>query len=140
MKTMSRLMVVLLLALTAVFNTASAQQVEVRQLFGDNADSNRIVTAFFAEGYTLAQKEKFFSDAGGMGDYYIQKKPHYRFAGVNQVIALFVASADSGITVPPLGVFRNTFFEASWDSTKTPLLVAPFDSIGRFDTAQRKYS
>ena len=72
-----------------------------------------------AEGYTEAQKEKFFKDAGRSADALFSHEPFASQKERFSVRAVFAPSADSGVSLPRKGEWRSTSTSSHFDTFYT---------------------
>ena len=72
-----------------------------------------------AEGYTEAQKEKFFKDAGRSADAIFSHEPFASQKERFSVRAVFAPSADSGVSLPRKGEWRSTSTSSHFDTFYT---------------------
>lgn len=91
---------------------------EVNTLRRTGDTANRVDLVFVAEGYTLAERQKFLDDAARMmetmlGDSNLRlNSPFSAYAGLFNVTAVFVPSAQSGIDEHLKGTQVDTAFDA----------------------------
>ncbi len=71
---------------------------EVRTLVDQGPDSNRITLTILGDGYTLEQKERFFSDAKRLTQDLFKGQTFASYLPLFNVHAVFTPSAESGIT------------------------------------------
>ncbi len=71
---------------------------EVRTIINQGPDANRIVLTILGDGYTEAEKEKFFEDAKFMVDDLFVGATFRSYLPFFNIYAVFVPSKDSGIT------------------------------------------
>ncbi len=80
---------------------------EVRTIINQGPDSNRIVLTILGDGYTEAEREKFFEDANFIVEDLFKGETFKSYIPFFNIYAVFVPSKDSGITDT---VRRNTAF------------------------------
>lgn len=71
---------------------------EVREIIKQGADNNRIILTILGDGYTLAEKEKYFQDVERMVDDLFREVTFKSYLPLFNIYAVFVPSKDSGIT------------------------------------------
>ncbi len=71
---------------------------EVRTIVEQGPAKNRICLTFLGDGYTNAEKEKFFQDVAMLVDDLFNGKTFASYKSLFNVYAVFTASRDSGIT------------------------------------------
>ena len=72
-----------------------------------------------AEGYTEAEKDKFFKDAGRSADALFSHEPFASQKERFSVRAVFAPSADSGVSLPRKGEWRSTSTSSHFDTFYT---------------------
>ena len=93
---------------------ASAPRVDAILANGDPA--SRVDIAIVGDGYRESEHAKFHADAKRAVEYLFSVDPFRRRASDFNVHAVFVASAESGITDPYLGVHRQTALRCEYGS------------------------
>src|SRR5262249_21921093 len=73
-------------------------QTEVRVLVEQGPKENRINLPIVGDGYTLAEKEKFFTDAARIKDELFANEAYTSYLPLFNVYAVFVESKESGLT------------------------------------------
>ncbi|MCO4755184.1 MAG: hypothetical protein KC478_11935 [Bacteriovoracaceae bacterium] len=71
---------------------------EVREIIKQGDDNNRIVLTILGDGYTLAEKEKYFQDVDRMVNDLFREVTFKSYLPLFNIYAVFVPSRDSGIT------------------------------------------
>ena len=71
---------------------------EVREIIKQGDDSNRIILTILGDGYTEAEKEKFFDDVKRMTDDLFKEVTFKSYLPVFNIYAIFVPSKESGIS------------------------------------------
>ena len=71
---------------------------EVQELVKQGADKNRIVLSIIGDGYTMAEKEKFFADSNRIVNDLFKEVTFKSYLPLFNIYAIFVPSKDSGIT------------------------------------------
>lgn len=72
---------------------------------------------FLGDGYTAAQQAQFDQDVLDVVNYFrntAQKFPYNAYFNCYNVHSVFRASVESGADQPPLGIFRNTVYNATY--------------------------
>ena len=88
----------------------------VRTVHGGGPLGGNIDIAILSEGYTPAEQEKFFADARRAVDALLSHEPFASRAGKFSVRAVFAPSAESGVSVPHDGVWKNTAASGHFDT------------------------
>lgn len=109
---MSRRFLASLAILAFLAGAAAAQTLTALRETGPRA--NRINLVILGEGYTAAQQAQFLSDAQGQLQSILADEAWVRFAESVNGYAIFVASAESGADIPPQGMMRDTYFDATF--------------------------
>jgi len=83
--------------------TVKLPQYELRELeSNDNTNiDNRITIVVTGDGYTAAEKEKFFTDASSMMQEAFTTEPFSRYRNLFKVILMHLESPESGASHPP---------------------------------------
>ena len=91
-------------------------QATLTQILNSGPSSNRINMVFLSEGYTESQLSTFINtDATGMMNAYFATPPNNEYKNYYNVYAISVASNESGSDHPSRGVFRDTYFNTTYD-------------------------
>jgi hypothetical protein len=78
---------------------------------------NRLNIVFVSEGYTAAElPTKFATDAVQMMEGLFASEPFKEYRSYFNVFTIAVPSADSGSDHPSLGIYRDTYFNSSFES------------------------
>lgn len=100
----------------------SILQSEVRVLVDQGSPKNRINLTILGDGYTLAEKEKFFADAKRTTEGLFVGKTFASYLPLFNVYAVFVASNESGIGD---GSPKNTAFKLYRDPAGSKRAIMP---------------
>jgi hypothetical protein len=82
------------------------------EIHGD--PSEKVDILFVAEGYTLAEMDKFLEDAGRSAEYIFSEEPFRSQREEFNVRAVKSASSDSGTDIPGEGIWKNTVMNSSF--------------------------
>jgi hypothetical protein len=74
----------------------------------------RVNIVILGDGYLASEKSRFLSHLKLVADGVIQDEPLKEYADYFNVYGIFVPSAQSGADIPAEGVYRNTYFGASY--------------------------
>jgi len=107
---LSVFLVLCLLLLPAGLLSAAEQ----RALRSSGPDETSLNVVFLGDGYAAAEKEKFFTDVQVKMATLVGSEAFAAFQDRINVHALFVESAQSGITTPSQGIVRNTYFQTAF--------------------------
>ncbi|MDB5107054.1 MAG: hypothetical protein JWP91_4743 [Fibrobacteres bacterium] len=77
--------------------------------------NKRVNMVILGDGYTAAEKSRFLMHLKTIADGVIKDEPFRDYEGYFNVYAIFVPSNQSGADVPAEGVYRDTYFGASYD-------------------------
>jgi len=96
--------------------------------------TNRINLVFLAEGYTAGQTAKFTNDARAVLQQLTTTPPFNEYSNYFNAFAVFVASVQAGSDHPASGIFRDTYFNSTYDSYGIQRLVTipPNDQDGDY--------
>lgn len=119
------------LLLGAVTTCLFAQTPELRQLRTSGDRANTINMVFLGDGYLAADKETFFEHTRVRMNTILEDEAMRPFAGITNVFAIFVASNESGTTIPAENITRDTYYQASYVDRPNARLVYVQDSTGR---------
>jgi len=110
-------------------------QTAVYDLEPPGPSESRVDLVILAEGYTVSQEAKFVSDATRVVEGFFEVEPYREYAALFNVRAIYVASAQSGSDHPLSGVFRNTYFNSSYDTSgfSQVLTIPPNDRDPRYE-------
>ena len=79
-----------------------------RYLHKSGSSKEKIDVAIVAEGYTAAQADDFYKDALTAVTSILQHEPFKQYADRFNFVAVAAASADSDVSIPKEGLWRNT--------------------------------
>ena len=79
-----------------------------RYLLHSGSSADKIDVAIVAEGYTAQQAELFYADAQKAVNAILAHEPFKQYANKFNFVAVAAASADSDVSVPKEGMWRNT--------------------------------
>ena len=75
-----------------------------------------IDVAILAEGYTASERGKFYRDAAAAVDAILSYEPYINYKDKFNFIAVAAVSADSGVSVPRDGVWKQTAVDSHFDT------------------------
>src|SRR6185503_15668920 len=78
--------------------------------------ANRINLVVLSEGYQTNQLGKFLIDATNEVNNLLSTPPYQEYRSYFNAFAISIASVDSGSDHPSAGVFKNTYFNSSYDT------------------------
>jgi hypothetical protein len=85
--------------------------------------STRINLVVLSEGYTSNQLAQFLVDATNLVNRLLEVAPYAEYRTYFNAFAIFVASRESGSDHPQEGIFRDTYFNSTFDSYGIPQLL-----------------
>lgn len=106
-----------------------------RQLLHSGDPSRCIDVAILAEGYTEAEMESFYRDAGIACESLFDHEPFRSLKGRFNIVAAASPSADSGVSIPRLATWRRTAFGSHFSTfhsdryLTTPNVKAVHDAL-----------
>ena len=86
-----------------------------RLVHGDGR-TDRVCFLFIAEGYTEAETEKFYSRAAKVAAELLNHEPYKANKDLINIYALAVPSPESGCDIPTIGEWKNTPFDATFNT------------------------
>ncbi len=100
----------------------------------------RINIVFFGDGYTSTQEAKFDTDMLNMLNYMLTVPPFDGYQSYYNAYSIFVPSVDSGADHPPDLIFKNTYFNGTYDSYNIQRLttIPPNDYDGDWNNGYGK--
>mgnify|MGYP002624913608 CR=1 FL=1 len=87
-----------------------------RRTLLEGATANPIDVVFVAEGYSAADRDKFFADATRGTEALFSHEPYASAAGRFSVRAIFSPSQESGVSRPGKGIWLNTAADSHFDT------------------------
>jgi hypothetical protein len=118
-----------LLVLALVSTPAVSAQPRVLSLLSNGPPSNRLNLVVLSEGYTIDQFERFRQDADEVVCALLARPPFNEHRSFFNASAIFVASPQAGADHPANGIFRQTYFNSSFDSSADFLITIPPDAF-----------
>ncbi len=90
------------------------QACEVFDIIKNGKPEKKVDLAILAEGYTLAEKQKFIEDAKRASGYLFDTEPFKSSKLKFNVKAIFAPSEESGTDVPGEHIYKNTCFNSTY--------------------------
>lgn len=122
-----------------VASWASAQT--LTQIRDSGQRANRLNIVLLSEGYTSEElATKFPADAEKVVTAVLEAEPYAHYRNYFNAFTIAVASAESGADSPTQGVWRNTYFNSSFDSFGLghAISIPPNDVNPNYDDGQGK--
>ena len=98
-----------------LFSTPAFPQ-SIQQILSNGPTNKRINMVFLSEGYTSAQLSQYLIDAESLLNYILVTQPFSEYKTYFNAFAISVASVDSGSDHPESDIYRNTYFNSTYDS------------------------
>ncbi len=92
------------------------KEYETRTVLDGGALAHTVDIVVVSEGYTEAEKDKFFKDAGRAAEALFSHEPFASQKGKFSMRAVFAPSAHSGVSVPRKGEWRSTATSSHFDT------------------------
>ena len=102
-----------------LIRTLAGNGLESRTIHQGGNLAQTVDIVIVAEGYTEAEKDKFFKDAGRSADALFSHEPFASQKERFSVRAVFAPSADSGVSLPRKGEWRSTSTSSHFDTFYT---------------------
>jgi len=121
--------------------TVSSQAgVTLQQILTNGPTDKRINIVFLSEGYASSQLSGFPTDALEVLNALLKMSPYHEYRSYFNAFTIAVASSESGSDHPRRGVFRDTYFNSSFDSYGLQRLVTipPNDRNAAYAEGQGK--
>ena len=90
--------------------------------------SNRLNIVVLSEGYTSSQLAQFAVDATNAVNALLSHPPYQEYRNYFNAFAIKVASAQPGSDHPSSGIYRDTYFNSTYDPVADYLITIPADS------------
>ena len=104
-------------AVAMLLGVGALQAQTVTQIRDSGQRDNRLNVVLLSEGYTAEElPTKFAADAQKIIDALLASEPYVRYANFFNAFTIAVASAESGSDHPSHGIFRDTYFNSTFDS------------------------
>jgi hypothetical protein len=115
-------------------------QATLSTILTNGPTANRINIVVLSEGYQAIQLARFLVDATNAVNNLLSAPPYREYRSYFNAFAISVASTNSGSDHPSQGVFKNTYFNSSYDSYGRPELITipPNDRDTNYDNGEGK--
>jgi hypothetical protein len=87
--------------------------------------SNRLNIVFLSEGYTNNELAQFSLDASNAVKGLLSHQPYREYSNYFNAFAIKVASTNSGSDHPYNGIYKNTYFNSTYDAVSDRLITIP---------------
>ena len=108
---------------TLLLATAAVGQGTLFTLFTNGPAAKRLNVVVLPEGYTASQTNLFLIDATNAVNNLLAQPPYQEYKNYFNAYAIFVASAETGSDHPLAPLYRNTYFNSSYNSFGNPNLI-----------------
>jgi hypothetical protein len=109
----------------------AAGQPSIQTILTNGPVSNRLNVVVLSEGYTTSQLAQFLLDATNTVNVLLSHPPYQEYRNYLNVFAIKVASNQSGSDHPSYGLYRDTYFNSTYDSVEDYLITVPEGSTGQ---------
>jgi len=118
--------------------TCSAQDI-IEKVVDNGEDDARFVCVLLAEGYTVAESEKFKDDYKNVISYIFSSSPWKEYKSFVNFYTIFTPSNQSGADHPSQNIYVDTAFDATFDSYGVSRLLTvndgkAFDAVAQIPT------
>jgi hypothetical protein len=93
--------------------------------------ANRLNVVVLSEGYTTNELAQFSVDASNAVDVLLSHPPYQEYQNYFNAFAIKVASTNSGSDHPNSGIYRNTYFNSTYDLVGDYWITIPAGSTGQ---------
>ena len=110
------------------------------QVLTNGPADQRINIVFLSEGYLATQTNQFAADARSVLTKILGTAPFSAYSSYFNAFNIFVPSVEAGSDHPARGVFKNTYFNSSYDSYGIARLITipPNDRDGNYANGEGK--
>lgn len=95
---------------------AAASSAKLSTLLTNGPTGSRLNVAILAEGFRASEERAFTNQAKAVLEQFLDTSPYREYRDHFNAFAIFVASVESGSDHPSRQIFRNTYFNSSYDS------------------------
>lgn len=100
-----------------LLGTIAANSASLALISSNGPVEKRINFVVLAEGYQASEEAKFRIDAtNAINNIFAGNEPFLNYQGYFNAFAVFVASQDSGADRPSQNIFKNTYFNSTFDT------------------------
>jgi len=111
------------------------QDFEVFNVLDNGTPEKKVDLVILAEGYTMAEKQKFAEDAKRVSGYMFDVEPFKSEKSNFNVKAVFTPSEDSGTDVPGEHIYKNTYFNSTYYTFDVARYLTTSDMKKVYDAA-----
>jgi hypothetical protein len=106
-------------------------QPSMQTILTNGPTSNRLNIVVLSEGYTNSQLAQFVVDATNAVNALLSHPPYQEYRNYFNAFAIKIASNQSGSDHPSSGIYRDTYFNSTYDPLADYLITIPVDSTGQ---------
>jgi len=106
---------VILIIAVLVTSTASSQGV-LNKILDNGPNNKRINIVFLGDGYTSTQQSQFDTNATSFLNYLFTIEPFDNYENYYNAYTIFIESNASGVDHPATGIYKDTYFNGTFDS------------------------
>lgn len=93
---------------------------EYRYLHRGGTSAEAIDVAILPEGYTIEERDSFYAHATTAATEILKYEPYKSHSDKFNFVAVWIPSADSGVSIPRLGEWKNTAFSSHFSTFYAP--------------------
>jgi hypothetical protein len=112
----------------------------IKQVLDSGPTDKRINMVFLSEGYLSSQQDQYSNDVQRVLGGVIKTPPLNAYSNYFNAFSIFVASAEQGSDHPSSNIYRDTYFNSTYDSYGITRLITipPNDHNGNYADGQGK--
>lgn len=103
-------------AAVSIIREKPSRKVEVLEVMRNGHSHQKVDLVFVAEGYTMAEREKFIRDLDRFTAVFFGFEPYRTYRENFNIFGVFMSSEESGCDEPRRGIFRKTALSATFNS------------------------
>ncbi len=126
------------MAKTTIFGTAilgallgASAQPSMHTILSNGPVSNRLNIVVLSEGYTTNQLVRFLVDSTNAVNGLLSHQPYQEYRNYVNAFAISVASNQSGSDHPTYPLYRDTYFNSTYDPVSDRLITIPTNITGQ---------
>jgi hypothetical protein len=118
-------------ALLLLGSLPALAQASMQTVLTNGPTSNRLNIVVLSEGYTSNQLGQFLVDATNAVNILLSHPPYQEYRSYANAFAIKVASNQSGSDHPTYPLYRDTYFNSTYDAVSDYLITIPTNSTGQ---------
>ena len=103
----------------------------MQTILTNGPSSNRLNIVVFSEGYITNQLARFLVDATNTVNTLLSHPPYQEYSNYVNAFAIKVASNQSGSDHPYYSIYKDTYFNSTYDAASDTLITIPTNSTGQ---------